>query len=273
MKPKDYQPKNTAQELTARITARVKQLAQLTDDALQTETMRSFLEACSQFHQYSPNNLMLIMMSFPTATRVAGFRTWQRLNRFVKRGEQGIPILAPCIYKQDPDSDDSPKVLKGFRVVYVFDISQTDGQDLPPVPNWKSPEKRADLDKRLIAFAGSHGIQVKTEALHGETQGTSAGGLITLSPMAGTKTLIHEIAHELLHHGPDRLPDPQLRELEAEAVAYVVASHFGLHDLACPNYLALSQADGNAIMQRLTRIQTIAHLIISAIDPQEAQNE
>jgi hypothetical protein len=130
---------------------------------------------------------------------VAGFNAWKKMGRYVKRGEKGIPILAPMIYREDPDDEDSVKVLRGFRVVHVFDLAQTDGQPLPEQPNWKSPEKNLELQKKLMDFAEQNGIKVTIKELEGETQGISTGGSIVLSPEAGTKTLIHELAHELLH--------------------------------------------------------------------------
>lgn len=131
-----------ATDLTARITEHIQRLAEATDHAAVSGAMRDYLTACSRFYHYSPFNQLLIQITNPIATHVAGYTTWQKLNRFVRRGEHGIPILAPCIYKADPDKDDSPKKLQGFRVVYVFDVAQTDGEPLPPPPYWKSPARR-----------------------------------------------------------------------------------------------------------------------------------
>jgi len=256
--------------LKSEITSHVRNLAALTTEAARSEVMKKYLETCAKFHCYSACNQMLIMLSHPDASQVAGFVTWKKLNRFVRRGEKGIPILAPCVYKKDPDSEESPKVVKGFRVVYVFDISQTDGEDLPPEPDWKSPQKNLELQDHLIKFAESRQVQVWTREQRGEVQGSSAGGVIELSPEAGTKTLIHELAHELLHHGPDKFElTRQNKELEAEAVAFVVASHFGLADLASPNYLALWDADSNKILERMDRIRDTATEIIRGVEPED----
>ena len=150
-------------------------------------------------------------------------------------------------------------------MVYVFDVSQTDGEPLPEPPNWKSPEKHAALSAGLLAFAEQQGIQVEVKPLHGEVQGTSNGGKIELAPEAGTKTLIHELAHELMHQGGDRPVDKTIRELEAESVAYVVARHFGMQDLASPNYVALHGADAKLILVHLERIRNTASRIIAAV--------
>ena len=107
----------------------------------------------------------------------------------------------------------------------------------------ESPQKNDELGENLVQFARSKGIQVHVQELVGEIQGQSSGGTIYLSPKAGTKTIIHEIAHELMHqNGQPRLIHT-IMELEAEAVAYVVARHFGMTDLASPNYVALHGAD------------------------------
>jgi hypothetical protein len=158
--------------------------------------------------------------------------------------------------------------------VYVFDVTQTDGQPLPLPPDWKSRGKNEELQASLIVYASSYGIVVEVRTQSGAIQGTSSGGKIELSPEAGTKTLIHEIAHELMHRGADRQdisrPD---RELEAEAVAFVVGSHFGMGDLASPNYLALWDADEKKILARMDRIRSTATVIIQAVEPQTAPAE
>src|SRR5882672_5223928 len=104
-----------------------------------TETLRNYLAAIGRFHRYSLRNVMLIASQNPTATRVAGFHTWHKLGRFVKKGEKGILILAPIVRPKsqsveqtEPDESSTPV---GFRAAYVFDTSQTDGQELPEIGN------------------------------------------------------------------------------------------------------------------------------------------
>ena len=133
-----------------------------------------------------------------------------------------------------------------FKTVYVFDIAQTDGDPLPEAPEWISPEKYPELETMLINYARSLHIKVDFEDLSATgAQGYSSGGQITLDPMAGTKTLIHEIAHELLHHTKEARQKSRAEiELEAEAIAYVVARALEIKDLKSPNYLAIWDADG-----------------------------
>jgi hypothetical protein len=105
-----------------------------------SETLTAYLGAMARFHNYSFGNILAIARQKPTATHVAGFGTWRELGRFVKRGEKGIQILAPMVgYRrrkgdaaQNAEADTNPKpapALIGFRVVHVFDISQTEGAD------------------------------------------------------------------------------------------------------------------------------------------------
>src|SRR6202011_3061034 len=102
-----------------------------------TDRWQDWLAMQSRFHHYSFNNTLLIMTQRPDATRVAGFNAWRKLDRFVRKGEKGIWILAPMTYKvdaiEDHADDATVKVLRGFKPVPVFDLAQTDGQELPEV--------------------------------------------------------------------------------------------------------------------------------------------
>jgi hypothetical protein len=261
-----YQPRFTSGDLSTSITERIKELAQATDAARMTEEMHRYLETCSKFHQYSPFNVWCILMTYPHATSVAGFQKWRSLNRYVRKGEKGIPILAPIIVQEDPDDPGSKQVLRGFKVVYVFDVSQTEGEPLPEPPNWKSPEQNVILSNKLVEFANSKGITVTVRRLSGNTQGVSKGGAIDLDPSAGTKTLIHEIAHEMMHRNVDRPEDPTIRELEAESVAFVVGKHYGLDGLSSPNYIGLHGANSGEILDHMERIRKIACEIINGLE-------
>jgi hypothetical protein len=260
------QVSNSATDLKTRITEHIQELAQATDAARISEEMRRYLDMCSKFHQYSPFNVWLILMEKPTATVVAGFHKWITMKRFVRKGEHGIAILAPVLVPEVNEAGEQIEKLVGFKTVYVFDISQTDGEPLPEPPNWKSPEQNALLTERLLDFAASKGIVVNVKQLPGETQGVSLGGTIILCPQAGTKTLIHEIAHELLHHKQNEVTSQIIRELEAEAVAYVVGKHFGLDGLSSPNYVALYDVTAEMIMQHIERIRNTASDVIRAIE-------
>jgi antirestriction protein ArdC len=260
------QTSKSASDLKSKITEHIRELAKETDIARVSAEMQRYLDMCSKFHQYSPFNVWLILMEKPTASVVAGFHKWITMKRYVRKGEHGIAILAPVFVPDENENGEQVEKLVGFKTVYVFDISQTDGEPLPEPPNWKSPEQNALLTERLLDFTASKGIIVKVKYLPGETQGISLGGTIILSPQAGTKTLIHEIAHELLHHKQSEVTSQTIRELEAEAVAYVVGKHFGMDGLSSPNYVALYDVTADMIMQHMERIRSTAAEVIKAIE-------
>lgn len=256
-----------AQQLQTKIKGYMEELAKETDLARKSEVMQKYLEFTAKFHRYSVNNIWLILMIRPDATHVAGYQTWKKMNRWVKKGEKGIPILAPIIHKEDSNKDDSPKILNGFRLVYVFDVAQTEGDPLPPVPVWKSPQKSEELNQRLIRFAESRGITVSFIKQKGEIQGVSMGGRIEVDPSAGTKTLIHECGHQLLmHHNLDLHIPRAIRELEAESVAWVVAKHFRLDGLHSGNYIGLHGLNSQDFVTSLERIQDVSREIINGLD-------
>jgi len=260
-------------DLTAKITKHIQDLAEATDRARISDAMTSFLDSCSRFHQYSYGNVLIIQMTRPDATRVAGYRQWPKFNRYVRKGEKGIGILAPLMFRVDPDDPENKSTeLGGFKVVYVFDVSQTDGEPLPEPPEWKSPEKNARLNRKLTGFAIRHNIVVLEKEQPGEVQGRSLKGTVEIDPSAGTKTLVHEIAHELLHNADAPKLHVNIRELEAESVAYVVCKHFGLDGFSSPNYVALHGATSELILSHLDRIRSTAAMIIKAVEESKDLN-
>ncbi len=256
--------KTSAKELNKQIEHHLEELAKLTDEASTSEEMLRYLDFCAKFHQYSAGNVWLILLSLPNASHVAGFKAWKKLGRYVKRGEKGIPILAPHYWKEE-DSEGNIIERVGFHVAHVFDVSQTDGEPLPEQPNWKSPGKNLELQEKLIEFAENNGIKVTIEPLAGDTQGVSMGGSIVLSPEAGTKTFIHEIAHELLHQVKNNQLSRVEKEMEAEAVGFVVSRYFGIDKLACANYLSLYGISSEIVLANFQNIHNCASRIIKSI--------
>jgi antirestriction protein ArdC len=254
-------------DLKAKITEHIQELAQATDAARVSTEMLRYLDTYARFYQYSPFNVWLILIAKPDASHVAGFKKWQSMGRYVHKGEHGIPILAPIFVKETNQKGEEEQRLAGFKTVFVFDVSQTEGEPLPEPPNWKSPQKNAELMDRLTRLANGKGIQVQVKHIGHDIQGVSLGGKIILDPEAGTKTLIHEAAHELLHHNTERtLTNNTIRELEAESVAYVVGKHFGLDGLSSPNYNALHGATADMILEHLDRIRTTSAEIIQTLE-------
>jgi hypothetical protein len=242
------------------------------DEAKFSKEIEAYLDTVSKFHQYSFHNQLLIHDFFPTASYVAGFCTWRdKFNRKVRKGEKGIPILAPIRVSKSPsdkgeaqDEDEEKEIKLFFKVVYVFDISQTEGDDLPELNIWKSPEIRPKLHERLIDFAQSLGLSVIVKEL-GSAQGAlTSDHHILLDTTAGTKTLVHEIAHYLAGHLGSEKSHEQ-RELEAEATAYVVCKHFGFEDLKSPNYLYLTGLKAEDLFSSLSTISNLAQQIIRIV--------
>src|SRR5258706_4136621 len=105
-------------------------------NAGRSEALTGYLKAIGRFHRYSLHNVLLIASQKPNASYVAGFRTWNQLGRFVKKGEKGILILAPIVRRKlenEEESDEASTSVAGFRAAYVFDVSQTDGRELPHI--------------------------------------------------------------------------------------------------------------------------------------------
>jgi hypothetical protein len=173
-----------ATELNAGIRRMIEQLANETDAARQSELFRNYLRASAAFWDYSWHNQMLIWQQRPDASFVGGFHAWHKCNRYVRKGEKGIAILAPMFFKdrrQAADGGEEETRRIWFRVVHVFDISQTDGQPLPELPRKSIGERGEDMLARLLRFAESRGITVRfveTCKLNGAA-GTSRGNEIS----------------------------------------------------------------------------------------------
>ncbi len=194
-----------------------------------------WLAFCGRFHRYSFHNQVLILAQRPDASWVAGYRAWQLLGRQVRRGERGIAIFAPRSLdssKHDPTDEDECRVVR-FRVVRVFDVAQTDGQELPrPLRELAGHRPRLELD-RLLGLAGRLGFTVEFLELRRDRHGDCSHVLRRiridrrLAPAQLTKTLCHELAHAILH-GEDFAGSRPLAELEAESVAYGVCDELGI---------------------------------------------
>jgi hypothetical protein len=220
---------------------------------------------------------MLIASQKPNASHVAGFHAWRTLGRFVKKGEQGILILAPIVRAQkspteQPETDESSTPV-GFRAAYVFDISQTDGQELPELGSVNGDP--SEYRERLGKLVAQQGISLEYSQDIAPARGTSAGGKITLLPGQSAPeefaTLVHELAHEMLHRDQRRAQTTKrVRETEAEAVSFVVCSGIGLHTgSAAQDYIQLYEGDAKLLTESLEHIQRTAIQILNAIDAEE----
>lgn len=253
-------------ELIQQIEAHISELASLTDRARLSEGMVEYLNMCARFHTYSICNTWLILLQRPDATKVAGYNRWKEMGRYVLRGQHGIGILAPIFTLVINEEGLEERMLTGFRPAIVFDYAQTGGKALPAPPNWNSPEMDVVLHNRLMQLADSHGIKVKVQSLPKGVMGASLGGMILLSPFAGTGVFLHELGHELLHQRDDAPKERSMKELEAEGISFVVGRHFGLSGLTCPSYISLYGASAVQIRDHLDRIRNTAVAMINSIE-------
>lgn len=263
----------------------------LADDALadlqaqleagRSEALLKFVECLSRFHHYSWLNCMLIASQRPDASRVAGFRKWLELKRHVRKGEKGIAILAPMTYRRKVEDDDGNEKtatgLRGFKVVHVFDVSQTDGEDLPEFTRVTGDP--GALLSGLESLIRDSGIELRYDVLPLGTKGLSELGAIVvaegLDDAERFAVLAHELAHEWLHDAERRKETTTtVRETEAEAVAFAVCRTFGLDcSTRSADYIQLYQGDTEVLAQSLALIQKTASKIINSLQSQPEQED
>jgi antirestriction protein ArdC len=252
-------------------------------EAGKSETLTAYLNAMARFHSYSFGNILQIARQRPTATRVAGIRAWNELGRFVRKGERGIQILAPMIgYRrnrkdaadeQQQESKPQPMLI-GFRSVYVFDIAQTEGADLPEFEHSITGEVGGHRD-RLIDFLNQQNIALEFNEKIAPALGVSYGGKIALLPGQSKAeeftTLVHEAAHELLHKAERRtMTTATVRETEAEAVAFIVGQAVGLEmGTASSDYIQMYAGNAALLAESLEIIQRTSAVILTAIRAEE----
>jgi len=220
---------------------------------IDSEQWAAMLAAAAKFHSYSANNQLLILLQAPQATRVAGFRRWQRLGRQVRKGGKGIAILAPCRYRptktnpagkeHNPSTDNNdgattgPKSagqLRGMRVAHVFD-PQTDGEPLPELtPEPLTGPAPAAMWAALAEQVGAHGYRLERGQCRGANGYTDPAGQLVrvradVAEAMAARVLAHELAHlECGHCEHGGYSRRGRREVEAESVAWLISAHFGL---------------------------------------------
>lgn len=237
-----------------------------------TDFFKQYLKVISKFHSYSFGNQVLIASQNPNATRVAGFKTWQNLNRTVKKGEKAIYILAPIKGKKivEKDGKEEEKNCLWFRAVPVFDIAQTEGEELP---TWTHSlgEDNLNIYNRLKSVMVRNGISVEEKSIAGGALGISYGGRVEieqgLDPLNKALTLIHEYAHELLHKGGENKSLSRgFKECQAEATCWVVAQHFGLDSPMSKDYLLNWGNNEEEVRKNLAQIIEASSFIIDILE-------
>lgn len=283
-------------EITDKLEQGIKEL-------FESEKFKEYLTTMSKFYHYSFNNTLLIAMQKPDATLIAGYTSWQRnFDRHVMKGEKGIKILAPAPYKAqeerekiDPatqkpvlDADGKPvtetvEVLRpAFKVVSVFDVSQTDGKELPDIAVDELTGSVENYAAFFEALKQESPVPISFEDIPGGAKGyfSHAENRIAIqegmSEIQTVKTAIHEIAHAKLHAikpdekvAPEERKDRHTKEVEAESVAYTVCQRYGIETSDYSfGYIAgwSSDKDTKELKGSLETIRSTAAEMIESID-------
>ena len=293
--------KQKVQEITEKLEQGIKEL-------FESEKYKTYLNTMSKFHNYSFNNTMLIAMQKPDATLVAGFKAWQKnFDRHVKKGEKGIRILAPAPYKIKEEQEKLDPVtgeimldkngipiteeveikIPAFRVVPVFDVSQTDGKELPDIGINELSGSVEDYEDFMQALTEVSPVPITYEDIDGHAKGyfhTTDHRIAIQEGMSQSqtvKTAIHEVAHAKLHdreRNQDIVAvldkDRNTKEVEAESVAYTVCQHFGIDTSDYSfGYIAgwSSDRDIKELKSSLDTIRKTASELITGIEDRLAE--
>ena len=288
----------------------IKQVKELTDKLEQgiqalfeSKKYRDYLNTMSKFHNYSFNNVLLIAMQRPDASLIAGYTAWNNLHgRHVKKGEKAIKILAPTLYKvktlidkidektNKPVLDQTGSLVKeeveiqkiGFKIVNVFDVSQTEGREIPTLGVKELAGNVHDYALLFNSIKKISPVPVAFELISSGAKGyyhqldkriaINEG----MSELQNVKTLIHEASHAMLHDidlnaSVEKLNhfDRRTKEVQAESIAYVVCQHYGLNTSDYSfGYIAgwSSGRDMTELKDSLETIRITASAMITEID-------
>ena len=253
------------------------------------EDWLKFLRFQSLFYNYSFGNTMLIFLQNPEATYVKGFRAWNQLGRYVRKGEKGIAILAPCfrkvtdfkepedasVYHDEAGEKEEKRVIGGFRIAYVFDLAQTEGDDsqLPVLVTGLSGN--GDQEKEIYERLKAH---ISDRQPFEEVEGTSSKGSYSIETgvirvrsdldyVQKIKTVIHEYAHCIdFSLNPSKDISRNKRELIAESVAFVVSLRLGIDTSSYSmSYLKTWLKDRDELKEIADTVQKVASTIINEL--------
>ena len=290
-------PAEKLKEITDRLEQGITEL-------FESERYREYLRVMSKFHNYSINNTLLIAMQKPDASLVAGFSAWKNnFGRNVMKGQKGIKIIAPSPYKVKqemkkidphtqqpiigkdgkPVTEEKKITIPAYKVVSVFDVSQTEGKELPDIA---VDELTGDVERYRDFFAAlekTSPVPIGFEQIPGSSHGyyhledKRIAIQEGMSELQTLKTAIHEIAHAKLHdidlNAPENEQQPRVdrrtREVEAESVAYTVCQHYGLDTSDYSFGYVAGWSSGRELSELKSSLETIrsaAAEIINSID-------
>jgi len=280
-----------------KIDAVMKQLKAGVEGIQESYQFRLFLTTMSKFHDYSIGNTILIMIQSPEATHVAGFNTWKDLGRYVKGGEKGIAILAPvmpprpicpacgakisrgaryCPRCGEPAGEEVIEAPVYFKVVYVFDMAQTEGK---PLPEFEVPvltgEVSEELFSKLLGSMKKQGVEVSFESRPGispDIKGEySPPNHIWVRPEEPRAQQLKTLTHETSHYysaGIFRIPRADAETI-AESAAFVVGAHYGFDTgVRSFPYVALWARDKKVLEKNLDAIRKVATAILESLEKQ-----
>ncbi len=302
---KEYTPEERA-AYNAQKQAEMDKMIERIDEGVkavfQSEKYKEYLKFASKFTDYSARNTLLINLQRPDATLVAAYGKWKQLGRQVERGQTGIEILAPVAYKTNqvleterpavdefgnqlynPDGTEKMETVEkpmtglAFKKVYVFDVSQTSGKELPdPVTELTGDIDSARKEAVFAALKKVTGIDIEFKDIKGGAKGyySATNNEIVIkrgmSDAQTLKTAFHEAAHNLLHnHAKDIVTNKSPRnekEVQAESVAFMVAERFGIDTSEYSFPYIASWSDGKQLKSALQEIQEAAKKIFSEIE-------
>ena len=295
-------PAEKLKEITARLEQGITEL-------FDSERYKEYLRVMSKFHNYSFNNTLLIAMQKPDASLIAGFTAWKnQFQRNVKKGEKGIKIIAPSPFKikqetekidpqtqkpvigrdGKPVTEEKEITIPAYKVVSVFDVSQTEGKELPDIAVDALTGDVEQYSDFFAALEKTSPVPIGFEKIEGGAHGYYhlEDKRIALdegmSELQTLKTAIHEIAHAKLHDIDLNAPkdeqqprvDRRTREVEAESVAYTVCQHYGLDTSDYSFGYVAGWSSGRELAELKSSLETIrsaAADIINSIDGHTAE--
>ena len=269
---------------------------------LDSEQFKSFLDTMSKFHNYSLNNIHLLKMQNPNVSQVASFNKWKTdFDRTVKKGSKALKIWVPYQVKtkisanqnelsfspSENEMEEKEVTVTRFKLGNVFDVSQTEGKELPKAINELTGDVKdyEDLYRAAKAVSMDNQVSISFEEINREsTNGyysPDENRIVISKGLKGQeqilKTIFHEMAHADLHRGSNaQYGDDQYRkqELQAESVAYVVANHFGFDTSSYSfGYLAIWAKDKNGFEDMVEQLQVVQKEAKSLIDRMDAKLE
>lgn len=283
------------------ITSRDEQLKEImekleagVDELFSSEKFQEYLDTMSKFYNYSVNNCILIAMQRPDATRVAGYRAWQqKFGRQVKKGEKAIKIIAPIprsfkkeVKNADGTAEEKDIKFMSYRVTSVFDISQTEGKELPSiaVEMLSDPGAEHRCERLFNRIARLAPVPVEFKEIEGGCKGyfSPSGMKIVIKEgmtnVQSLKTLVHEVAHSLMHGKGCKYEasDARTKEVQAESVAYVVCARLGIDTSEYSfGYVAgwSKSRDKSELVESLEAIRKTAGVIIDAVEGKQELKE